>query len=43
MSNPIQNKIGAVFLPVRDLEGARDWYCGMLGLEPDGEIQHGHL
>lgn len=43
MSNPIQNKIGAVFIPIRDLERAIDWYCGILGLEPDGEIQHGHL
>ncbi|MDR6226699.1 VOC family protein [Desmospora profundinema] len=43
MSSPIQNKIGATFIPVSDLERARDWYCEILGLEPDGEIQYGHL
>jgi catechol 2,3-dioxygenase-like lactoylglutathione lyase family enzyme len=39
----IDNEIGAVFVPVRDIEAARDWYCGILGLEPRGDIQFGHL
>ncbi|MNM61920.1 Glyoxalase-like domain protein [compost metagenome] len=41
--NPISNQIGAVFLPVSDIEQARDWYCGLLGLPVDGEVLHGHL
>jgi predicted enzyme related to lactoylglutathione lyase len=32
MSSPILNKIGAAFIPVRDLEKARDWYSNILGL-----------
>lgn len=38
----IRNEIGAVFVPVRDVEAARDWYCGLLGL-PRGEVLFGHL
>lgn len=41
--NPISNQIGAVFLPVSNIEQARDWYCSLLGLPGDGEILHGHL
>jgi catechol 2,3-dioxygenase-like lactoylglutathione lyase family enzyme len=43
MQNPILNQIGTVFIPVRDIGKARDWYCEILGLHPDGEIQFGHL
>ncbi|GAB3806921.1 VOC family protein [Virgibacillus kimchii] len=43
MKNPILNHIGTVFIPVSDIEKARDWYCDILGLNPDGEIQFGHL
>lgn len=43
MKSPIINQIGTVFIPVRDIEKARDWYCDLLGLKTDGEIQFGHL
>ncbi|MHA6250529.1 VOC family protein [Oceanobacillus sp. CAU 1775] len=43
MKSPIMNQIGTVFIPVSDLEKARDWYCDILGINPDGEIQFGHL
>jgi catechol 2,3-dioxygenase-like lactoylglutathione lyase family enzyme len=39
---PIKNRIGGVFLPVRDIEKAKKWYSKMLGLE-GGEICFGHL
>lgn len=42
-SNPILNQIGTTFIPVRDIEKARDWYCDILGLPADGEILFGHL
>ena len=43
MDNPILKQIGTVFIPVSNIEKARDWYCDILGLETDGEIQFGHL
>lgn len=43
MKNPIKNEIGTVFIPVSDIEQARDWYCDILGLPGDGEIHHGHI
>lgn len=39
----IQNKVGAIFIPVSDIEKARDWYCSLLQIEPTFEIIHGHL
>lgn len=41
--SPILNQIGAAFIPVSDIEKARDWYCELLGLTNDGEILLGHL
>ncbi|MNB82227.1 Glyoxalase-like domain protein [compost metagenome] len=41
--NPILHQIGAVFIPVRDIEKARDWYSDLLGLPERGEIFLGHL
>ncbi|MDX5475091.1 MAG: VOC family protein [Bacillaceae bacterium] len=41
--NPILNQIGTVFIPVSNIEQARDWYCDILGLPTDGEILYGHL
>jgi catechol 2,3-dioxygenase-like lactoylglutathione lyase family enzyme len=38
----VRNEIGAVFVPVRDIEAARDWYCELLEL-PKGETLFGHL
>lgn len=43
MKSPILNEIGTVFIPVSDIEKARDWYCDILGLNPDREIQFDHL
>ena len=40
---PIKREIGAVFLPVRDIEAARAWYCDLLGLEGLPEIEFGHI
>ncbi|WP_202077486.1 VOC family protein [Caldalkalibacillus salinus] len=41
--SPIKHNIGATFIPVKNIEAARDWYCDILGLEPDGDILFGHL
>ncbi|WP_232540764.1 VOC family protein [Lysinibacillus fusiformis] len=38
----IKNRIGAVFIPVRNLEKAIEWYRKILGLE-GGEEHFGHL
>lgn len=43
MSSPIKNEVGGIFIPVRDIEEARDWYCHILGLPNDGEVLFGHL
>ena len=42
MSGPIRNRVQAVFIPVRDVEEARDWYCRVFGFTA-GPVQHGHL
>ncbi|KNE22622.1 VOC family protein [Virgibacillus pantothenticus] len=43
MVNPISKEIGTIFIPVSNVEKARDWYCELLGLPADGEIKLGHL
>jgi catechol 2,3-dioxygenase-like lactoylglutathione lyase family enzyme len=43
VSSPIKNQIGPVFIPVSNIENARDWYCTILGLPNDGDILSGHL
>ncbi|WP_442600668.1 VOC family protein [Paenibacillus sp. KN14-4R] len=43
MTSPIKNQIGSVFIPVSDIEVARDWYCSILQLSTEGEILFGHL
>lgn len=43
MEIPILKQIGTVFIPVSNIEKARDWYCIILGLKTGGEIQFGHL
>lgn len=41
---PLRNKIGAIFIPVRDIVKAREWYCGLLDIPVDTvNIVHGHL
>lgn len=39
----IERQIGSVFLPVRNIEVARDWYCRLLGLPEGGPILFGHI
>jgi catechol 2,3-dioxygenase-like lactoylglutathione lyase family enzyme len=41
--NPVLNQIGGAFIPVSDIESARDWYCDILDLPADGEILFGHI
>ena len=43
MNSPILNQIGTVFIPVSNIEQARDWYCDILGVPADGDIQFGHI
>lgn len=43
MSQPIQNRVQGVFIPVSDIEAARDWCCKLLNLPNDGEIHFGHI
>ena len=43
VESPIKNQVGGVFIPVRDIEKARDWYCKILGVSSDGDILFGHL
>ncbi len=35
--------VGAIFVPVRDIESARDWYVRLLGYPRIPEILFGHL
>ncbi|ADU29524.1 VOC family protein [Evansella cellulosilytica] len=39
----IEREIGAVFLAVKDIEKAKDWYNDLLGIEENIDIQFGHL
>lgn len=41
--NLIINRVGAIFIPVSDIVKAKEWYCSLLGLEPNYEIIAGHL
>ncbi|WP_081756756.1 VOC family protein [Gorillibacterium massiliense] len=42
--SPIKNKVGSIFIPVKDIEKSRSWYCRVLGLnEDDCTIMNGHL
>ncbi|MBO0992459.1 VOC family protein [Bacillus sp. SD088] len=43
MRSPILTEIGTVFIPVSNIDKARDWYCDILGLTVEGDIQFGHL
>jgi catechol 2,3-dioxygenase-like lactoylglutathione lyase family enzyme len=44
MTQLVKNRIGGVFVPVRDVAKARDWYRGLLGLPRDDEPLDGpHL
>lgn len=39
----VDSEIGAIFVPVSNVEAARDWYCRLLKREPIGDIEFGHL
>ncbi|WP_430791232.1 VOC family protein [Virgibacillus flavescens] len=41
--NPIINQIGTVFIPVKNIEQARDWYCDILCLPVTEDILFDHL
>lgn len=41
--HPISKEIGAIFIPVSNIEKARDWYTELLGLHTEGEILYDHL
>lgn len=43
MTGVIEREIGGVFVPVSDIERARDWYRALLGLAPGGEVFFGHI
>lgn len=43
-TSPVKNKVGSIFVPVKDMEKSRSWYCRVLGLnEADCPVQAGHL
>ncbi|MET3698855.1 catechol 2,3-dioxygenase-like lactoylglutathione lyase family enzyme [Bacillus oleivorans] len=42
VQSPIKNKIKSVFIPVRDIEKAKNWYSKILGIQ-DGEVMFDHL
>jgi len=43
MPNPIQNRIGAVFVPVSDLERSARWYSALLGVPVQGASHEGRI
>lgn len=40
---PLSNKITGIFIPVKDIERARDWYCDLLQIKPTNDFPGGHL
>ncbi|MGG1658392.1 VOC family protein [Brevibacillus sp. NRS-1366] len=34
-ASPIKTQVGSIFVPVKDIEKARSWYCQVLGLSED--------
>lgn len=43
MKSPILNQVGTLFIPVKEIEQARDWYCQLLNQPTTGDILFGHL
>ena len=43
MTSPINKQVSGIFIPVRDIQLAKEWYCDIFDFEPSGEILHGHL
>ncbi len=42
-TSPIQARVAGIFIPVRDIERAREWYCRIFGIAETPEIMNGHL
>lgn len=43
MSSPIQRAVGQVFIPVRDMASAIEWYSQLLGFEPAASSHEGTI
>lgn len=43
MIYPIESEIGGVFVPVSNVEAAKDWYCRLLNRPAEGDVLFGHL
>jgi hypothetical protein len=43
MKSPVKSTIPGIFIPVSNIEKARDWYCRLLNAAADGEILFGHI
>ncbi|WP_164670781.1 VOC family protein [Virgibacillus doumboii] len=42
MKSPVKSKVNTVFVPVKDIKKAKEWYSTMLGIE-DGEFMFDNL
>lgn len=42
-ASPIQRKVSSIFIPVRNVEKAKTWYCKILGIPETGKVEFGHL
>ncbi|WP_106816689.1 VOC family protein [Microbacterium timonense] len=42
-TSPISTRIGQVFIPVRDVPVAADWYAALLGIQPGDITHHGTI
>ncbi|WP_306419242.1 VOC family protein [Alteribacter natronophilus] len=43
MGGVIEGEIGAVFLPVSNIEKSAEWYRELLGIKEKGEVLFGHI
>lgn len=41
--SPVEPHVSSVFIPVSQIEAARDWYCNLMGITTPCEIMNGHL
>jgi len=41
--NPIQHQIGTIFIPVSNIEKAKNWYCHVFDFPRENEILFNHL
>ncbi|MDG0814542.1 VOC family protein [Cohnella rhizosphaerae] len=43
-SSPIRRKVASIFIPVKNIERSRAWYCRLLGFdESERDILFGHI